>query len=107
MRPLDIEVYENGDVGLEVHSFEDPADDVYWLRGGAGSIHFNTDGFLRLLDLLFAYDEEMMVEDEDYLDDDPLMGLETKIESISFGTVALTVLFIFLFVLILFGGLVL
>ena len=65
MKPKDVEVFENGDVSLEVHTLADDSQ-VYWVKAGVAAIQFDFDRFENLLELLNAYDvEHEILEDDD------------------------------------------
>ena len=52
MQPDEIEEYENGDVGLIIHRWNNPLRVKYWLRGSVGVIEFSEDAFYDLVELL-------------------------------------------------------
>lgn len=67
MRPVDVEHYENGQVGLEVHHFYDQyfefeGGTTYWIKGGAGYLEFKEKDFKGLIELLRAYESDTFEE---------------------------------------------
>lgn len=59
MQPTEAEVYENGEVALEVHHFWHK-DTSYWIRGGVGYLEFQEQDLRDLIALLKEYDSEVL-----------------------------------------------
>ena len=93
MKPKDVEVFENGDVSLEVHTLADDSQ-VYWIKAGVAAIQFDFDRFENLLELLNAYDvEHEILEDEDE-------------SSWPVSTALLAILVVFVVTVVILGGMI-
>lgn len=65
MQPDEVEEYENGNIALIIHRWNNPMTIKYWIRGSVGLIEFGEDDFYDLIELLGEYNNEVMAPKPD------------------------------------------
>lgn len=68
MYPDEVEEYENGNVALIIHRWNNPMTVQYYIRASVGLIQFKEDDFYDMIELLGEYNNEVMAPEPNMVD---------------------------------------